>query len=163
MRTFRSDSKVTQRLADLLERPLVAVPVIAAVVQTIGIVDLDQFVAYGGGNLTNSSNLIAIFLAIAISAVFALFYAALEDTRSAKAVSRFSRLPWVNCLFAFLSTVALSTVSLWARGLVLLTDSATSALRRNYSCHPCLRLLTANSWPSGASPRVHYELPPPIV
>ena len=158
MRTFCSISKIILRLADLLERRLVAVPVIAAVVLMIGMVRLDQLAAPGSGDPANSWGLIASL--VAISAVLALFYAALEDTRTTKAVSRFSRLPWVKCLIAFLSTVVLSIASSWARGLVLLPACAASAPRRHYPCNPRLPLLTANSWPSGASPRVIYEPPP---
>ena len=66
-------------------------------------VRLDQLAAPGSGDPANSWGLIASL--VAISAVLALFYAALEDTRTTKAVSRFSRLPWVKCLIAFLSTV----------------------------------------------------------
>ena len=139
-------------LDDLLERQLVAVPVIAAAVLTIGMVKLDQLVAYAGGDLANSWNLVASL--VAISVTLALFYAALEDTIASEAISEPPQFPWVNYVIAFLSTVALTLATLWARGPVLLTARATSAPRRHYPRRP---LLTANSWPSGASPQILYE------
>jgi len=64
------------------------------------------------------------------------------------------RLRWVECAIAYLSTIVFFVASSWAKGFVLFPACSEPSPRRSYSRDRRLPLLSADSWPSGASPRI---------